>query len=895
MHMMIALVLVAYMACGGFGRRMQLSSESQRGAMPEMTEASVLAVNRALDIASEHGHAMCEAAHLAASIFSEAAGPLTVRVCSRAGVDVEEVRRAISELVKKRPSQSPPPEQSAPDSSFRRVIAEASRTMESRGDTLVSLDNLLVALYTDSKVARVLSDSGLTKNKATEATDAMRKGKKIDSKTAESTFEALEQYGIDLVERAESGKLDPVIGRDDEIRRVIQILSRRTKNNPVLVGEPGVGKTAVVEGLAQRILANDVPENMQGIGLRTLDMALLIAGAKHRGEFEERLTAVLKEVATAPEPGLILFIDEIHNVLGAGKTEGSMDAANILKPMLARGELRCIGATTHDEYKKHIEKDSAFERRFQPVKVGEPSVESTISILRGLREKYESHHGVVIEDAALVAAATLADRYISQRFLPDKAIDLIDEAMATRRVQLDSKPEELDRLERRLLQLEIEAMALKREKDDSSKKQLADVEKMIESTREEVEPLRERWETERKVGDEVRTCKERLDELRTKAAQARRAGDTHKAADLEFYAIPDLEDRLRDLEEARQAKELEQDEESSMLSRVVTETHILEIISRWTGVPVTRLSEDEMARLLSLPDRLHERVIGQDAAVDAVANSILRSRAGLARADQPTGSFLFLGPTGVGKTELAKALNAELFNGDERSLVRLDMSEYSESHSVSRLVGAPPGYIGHDEGGQLTEAVRKKPYTVVLLDEIEKAHPQVLPVLLQVLDDGRLTDSKGRIVDFKNTVIILTSNIGSQQLLEGTPEGRESALEAARRHFPPEFLNRLSDICIFDKLGQSALRKVVQKSFKTVASRLEAQGVHAILSERGADAILDASFDPQYGARPVERYLEKSVVTKLSKMMLADELPSGSEVEITADNRGNIVFEKKKH
>mmetsp|Transcript_113342 Transcript_113342/g.206179 ORF Transcript_113342/g.206179 Transcript_113342/m.206179 type:complete len:747 (+) Transcript_113342:76-2316(+) len=715
------------------------------------------------------------------------------------------------------------------------------------------------------------------------------------SEGGESTFENLEKYGIDLVERAASGKLDPVIGRDEEIRRMIQILSRRTKNNPVLVGEPGVGKTAVVEGLAQRIVANDVPDTMKGIGVRTLDMASLIAGAKYQGEFEERLTAVMKEVVDAPAPGLILFIDEIHNVLGAGKSEGSMDAANILKPMLARGELRCIGATTHDEYKKYIEKDSAFERRFQPVKVGEPSVESTISILRGLREKYESHHGVVIEDAALVAAATLADRYISQRFLPDKAIDLIDEAMATRRVQLDSKPEELDRLERRLLQLEIEAMALKREKDDSSKKQLADVEKMIESTREEVEPLRERWETERKVGDEVRTCKERLDELRTKAAQARRAGDTHKAADLEFYAIPDLEDRLRDLEEARQAKELEQDEESSMLSRVVTETHILEIISRWTGVPVTRLSEDEMARLLSLPDRLHERVIGQDAAVDAVANSILRSRAGLARADQPTGSFLFLGPTGVGKTELAKALNAELFNGDERSLVRLDMSEYSESHSVSRLVGAPPGYIGHDEGGQLTEAVRKKPYTVVLLDEIEKAHPQVLPVLLQVLDDGRLTDSKGRIVDFKNTVIILTSNIGSQQLLEGTPEGRESALEAARRHFPPEFLNRLSDICIFDKLGQSALRKVVQKSFKTVASRLEAQGVHAILSERGADAILDASFDPQYGARPVERYLEKSVVTKLSKMMLADELPSGSEVEITADNRGNIVFEKKKH
>jgi len=874
------------MACGGFGRRMQLSSESQRGAMPEMTEASVLAVNRALDIASEHGHAMCEAAHLAASIFSEAAGPLTVRVCSRAGVDVEEVRRAISELVKKRPSQSPPPEQSAPDSSFRRVIAEASRTMESRGDTLVSLDNLLVALYTDSKVARVLSDSGLTKNKATEATDAMRKGKKIDSKTAESTFEALEQYGIDLVERAESGKLDPVIGRDDEIRRVIQILSRRTKNNPVLVGEPGVGKTAVVEGLAQRILANDVPENMQGIGLRTLDMALLIAGAKHRGEFEERLTAVLKEVATAPEPGLILFIDEIHNVLGAGKTEGSMDAANILKPMLARGELRCIGATTHDEYKKHIEKDSAFERRFQPVKVGEPSVEATISILRGLREKYESHHGVVIEDAALVAAATLSNRYITQRFLPDKAIDLVDEAAATRRVQLDSKPEELDRLERRLLQLEIEATALKREKDAGSKKRLSDVQNQIANATEDISPLRERWEAERESDEALRTTKEKLEQLRVKAAQARQRGDKEKVADLEFYAIPELESRCRELEAASIAKH---EDKASMLNRAVTESHVLEIVSRWTGVPVARLNEGEKSRLLHLAERLRKRVIGQDAAVESVANSVLRSRAGLARVDQPSGSFLFLGPTGVGKTELAKALNAELFNGDERSLVRLDMSEYSESHSVARLVGAPPGYIGHDEGGQLTEAVRKRPYTVVLLDEIEKAHKKVLTVLLQVLDDGRLTDSKGRVVDFKNTVVILTSNIGSDALIEGGPDADERAKEAMRAHFAPEFLNRLSDICLFNKLEQDSLRKVVQKSFATVVKRLDARGVQASLSDSGADVILRASFEPRYGARPVERYLEKHVVTKLSKMILAGEIPSGSTVSIDADGHGQLA------
>jgi len=854
-----------------------------------LTEASIKAINRAIEIATEHGHASCEAAHLAAAIFAEEPNSVGERVCKKAGLEVEEIRRSIRRLLLKRPKQTPAPEQSAPDSSFKRVIDTASKAMKQSGDTLIALDNLLMSLFTDSKVGAALKEAGLTESIARKAVDSMRQGKKVESKTAESTFEALEKYGIDLVERAASGKLDPVIGRDDEIRRVIQILSRRTKNNPVLVGEPGVGKTAVAEGLAQRILANDVPENMKGIGLRTLDMASLIAGAKFRGEFEERLTAVMSEVTQAPPPGLILFIDEIHNVLGAGKTEGSMDAANILKPLLARGELRCIGATTHDEYRAHIEKDSAFERRFQPVKVGEPSVAATISILRGLRERYEAHHGVRIDDAALVAAAALSDRYITARFLPDKAIDLVDEAAATRRVQLDSKPEELDRLERQLLQLEIEATALKREKDADSRKRLGEVQKKIGNIREELSPLREKWEAERGRDDAVRQLKEKLDQMRVKAMQSRRTGDMQKAADLEFYAIPEAETRLRQLEtEAKEAHEAS----SSMMSRAVTETHVLEIVSRWTGVPVNKLSEGEKARLLSLPDRLHKRVIGQESAVQSVADSVLRSRAGLARADQPTGSFLFLGPTGVGKTELAKALNSELFNGDERSLVRLDMSEYSEAHSVARLVGAPPGYIGHDEGGQLTEAVRKKPYTVVLLDEIEKAHPRVLPVLLQLLDEGRLTDSKGRVVDFKNTVVILTSNIGAAALLEGHPGAKEEALTEARKYFPPEFLNRLSDICIFSPLDRQSLRKVVHKAFGAVTQRLEQRGVMAKMTDRGADAILQASFDPRYGARPVERYLEKEVVTALSKMILSGELSNGSVVQIDADSNGAMTFQK---
>jgi len=860
-------------------------------AQPELTDAANQALEKAFAVASQHGHSACDPVHLAASIFSKEPGNLGEAVCKYAGANADTVRRAISHLLLKRQRQLPCDASNAPlmpDSSLTRVIDTAAKKMKANGDSLVSQDNLLVALYTDAKVATALREAGISETKAIQGCEKMRKTVKVTTKTAEASFDALQKYGIDLVKQAAAGNLDPVIGRDDEIRRVIQILSRRTKNNPVLVGEPGVGKTAVAEGLAQRIVKNDVPESMKGIRLHTLDMSSLLAGAKYRGEFEERLRAVVKEVVEAPAPGLILFIDEIHNVLGAGASEGSMDAANMLKPMLARGELKCIGATTHDEYKKHIEKDLAFERRFQPVQVGEPSIENTISILRGLREKYEAHHGVRIQDAALVAAAVLSDRYITHRFLPDKAIDLVDEAAATQRVQLDSKPEEFDRLERKLDQLEIEATALKREKDEASQKRLVEVENQMIKTREKLAPLRQRWEVERGCEDTVRATKQKLEQLRVKAEQARREGDKEKTADLEYYAIPDLESRLRELEAASNKAV----ESSNMFSHAVTEEHVLEIVSRWTGVPVARLSEGEKARLLSLPERLRSRVIGQDVAVDAVANSVLRSRAGLARPDQPTGSFLFLGPTGVGKTELAKALNAELFNGDERALVRLDMSEYSEAHSVARLVGAPPGYIGHDDGGQLTEAVRKKPYTVVLLDEIEKAHPRVHTILLQLLDEGRLTDSKGRVVDFKNTVVILTSNIGSDALIEGTPNASEHVMQAVRGYFPPEFLNRLSDVCIFKPLKQSMLRKVVQKAFHAMAARLESTGVHAILTDTGADAILEASFDPRYGARPIERYLEQAVVTRLSKLILAGELPPGSYVQIDADNHGDLMFAK---
>merc|ERR1711933_83011 len=767
----------------------------------------------------------------------------------------------------------------------------AKKAAAANGDALIALDHLLMALFDESTIKKALDqDSGLTKKVAKGALDDIRGGKKVTSASAEDQYEALQKYGMDLVKLAEEGKLDPVIGRNEEVRRIVQILSRRTKNNPVLVGEPGTGKTAVVEGLARRILEGDVPETLKGVRLRTLDFGALVAGAKYRGEFEERLKAVLEEIKNA-DGKIVVFVDEIHLVLGAGKTDGAMDAANLLKPMLARGELRMIGATTNDEYRQHIEKDSAFERRFQKVTIHEPNVENTISMLRGLVSRYEAHHGVRISDAALVASAELSSKYITHRFNPDKSIDLLDEAAAMKRTTLDRRPEKIDQLERRILQLEIEATALKREKDKKSKEREKELRKEIQNLKETLAPINAKWEAERSHVDELKQVREKLEVLEAKSLQAERTGDFETAADLKYGAIPDLQARLAKLEsndaDRRASRSKDQDDESIM-DEVVTPEDIATVISRWTGIPVSRLSQTDRERLLKLDKRLQQRVIGQNLAIKEVTDAILRSKAGLSRENQPDGSFLFLGPTGVGKTELSKALFSELYDGDERHLVRIDMSEYQEQHSVARLIGAPPGYIGHDEGGQLTEAVRKKPYTVVLLDEVEKAHPKVLTILLQVLDEGRLTDSKGRTVDFTNTVIILTSNIGSEFLIGLTENSSADQKEAAHNavmkrvsnSFPPEFLNRLSATVVFNSLGTNELEKVVHKSMQGIKRRLMQRGVKVELERSGVKEILDESFDPSFGARPVERYLESEVVTALSRMLISGELTSGTTVHI---------------
>lgn len=885
-----------------------------------MTDATTKALQEALTIARDNGHALAEPIHLAAALFAndDGIGSRAVAKTDAAGggagmsqniVDVRQVRQAIQRAILKKPTQSPPPHEASIGSGLQKVIQRAISTAKANGDSLVALDHLLVAIYDDKPTKDALEGAGLTKKLAVKATEEIRGGRKVTSTSAEETYEALEKYGVDLVKAASEGKLDPVIGRDDEIRRLIQILCRRTKSNPCLIGEPGVGKTAVVEGLAKRILDGDVPLTLKDVALRTLDMGALVAGAKYKGEFEERLRAVLDECKQSDK--IILFVDECHLILGAGKSDGAMDAANLMKPMLARGELRMIGATTLEEYRQHIEKDAAFERRFQKVLVKEPSVEATISILRGLTDRYEAHHGIRISDAAIITAAQLSDRYITDRFLPDKAIDLIDEACSTRRVQLDSRPEKIDVLERKIMQLEIESTALAREKDKASKKRRKEVQAEISNLREDLEPLMEKWESDRGRADELKNAKEKLAGLDAKAAAAERMGDYEKAADLKYGAIPDLKSHMDNIikdEEERKAEQAEKndaDGEESMTLEVVLPKHITEIISRWTGIPANKLSQTERARLLHLGDRLKDRVVGQDGAVNDVVDCILRSKAGLARPSQPDGSFLFLGPTGVGKTELAKALFSELYDGDERSIVRIDMSEYTEPHSVSRLVGSPPGYIGHEQGGQLTEAVRRKPYTVVLFDEVEKAHTKVLTVLLQVLDEGRLTDSKGRTVDFTNTVIILTSNIGASFLLNSDDSSldhsrevaREHVMAAVRSHFSPEFLNRLSGVVMFNSLGAAQLGKICEKFMKGVKRRLAGQGIRVVLEQSGTETILDASYDRDYGARPVERYLEHTVVTKLSKMLIGGELEAGYTVFIegvSEDDSFDFVEPEKK-
>lgn len=853
------------------------------------TEKAINALGQCESLARENNHIQLYPAHIAQVLYSDRDGLLR-QLTQRIGADQQALERALKKTLVRLPKQEPPPDTITPSRSFLAWLQKCQELQKANGDSHVAVDHMILALAENADFQPVLQEAGITKVALENSVKSLRGGRKVTGGNAEETYDALNKYGHDLVEHARSGKLDPVIGRDEEIRRVIRVLARRTKNNPVLIGPPGVGKTAIVEGLAQRIARGDVPESLK-CRLFSLDMGALVAGAKYRGEFEERLKAVLKEVQDA-KGEIILFIDEIHLVLGAGKADGAMDAANLLKPMLARGELRCIGATTLEEYRKHVEKDAAFERRFQPVYVGEPSVVDTISILRGLKERYEVHHGVRIADSALVLAAQLAHRYIQGRFLPDKAIDLVDEACANTRVQLDSQPEVIDALQRRHLRLEIEATALAKEQDASSQQRLAKVKEELARIDEELKPLIAMHQKERGRIDELRQLNQKLDELRIKAAEAERRHDLTLAADLRYFAIPEVERRLREMQEEQKRQEdagnAAGEQAKSLLTEVISEDQIAEVVSRWTGIPVSKLNETESQRLLSLAERLKQRVIGQDGAVQAVAEAILRSRSGLGKSNQPIGSFLFLGPTGVGKTELAKAIAAELFD-DDRHIVRIDMSEYMEKHSVSRLIGAPPGYVGYEEGGQLTEAVRRRPYNVVLLDEVEKAHAEVLNVLLQLMDDGRLTDGQGRTVDFSNVVLVMTSNIGQEFLVGSAAAGltpaamQEMVLAQVRQHFRPEFLNRLDDVIVFSALTRDNLLNICQLMVADIGERLQQRNISLKLDDSAAKIFIEEAYDPLYGARPLRRYLERKVVTELSRMILDHgKLADNSLVTITS-------------
>jgi len=861
----------------------------------KMTDAVKTIINDATDLAEANGNASLEPIHVIFTLFQGEG--LGARVCEKVGANTGTVEAVLKKIMNKLPSQSPAPETIHASKQFKDFLKAADKHRLSNKESFMSVDHLLIATVDLKGIKEDIATVGLTADAVKDTIKQIKGNKKCESASADGEYETLEKYATDMLAVAESGKMDPVIGRDDEVRRVIQILSRRTKNNPVLIGEPGVGKTAIAEALAQRILLGDVPEGLKQ-RLYSLDMAALVAGASFKGQFEERLKSVIEEVVNSEE-GIILFIDEIHTLLGAGGSGGGMDAANILKPMLARGELRVIGATTLDEYRKHVEKDPAFERRFQKVIVGEPSVAVSISILRGLKEKYEVHHSVRIADAALVAAVQLSHRYITERFLPDKAIDLMDEACASVRVQLDSKPEEIDMLERRQLQLEVERVALSNEDDEASEVRLEAVEKEIAEIDEELGPLRLRYDRERGSVDELSKARGKLDEYRGKLAKAEQKRDLQTAADLRHYVIPECEVKIRQLEQDVDERGSGASDGEQMLSETVGADQITEVVARWTGIPVNKLGQTQKQRLLTLADQLHERVVGQDEAVDAVSEAVLRSRAGLSRPNQPMGSFLFLGPTGVGKTELAKALACELFD-DEKFMVRLDMSEYMESHAVSRLIGAPPGYAGHDDGGQLTEAVLKRPYNVVLFDEVEKAHPQVLNVLLQLLDEGRLTDGQGKCVDFCNTVVILTSNLGAMHMLEGiddetvnNPEKWEAVKEKVmgdvKSHFRPEVLNRLDDIVCFTPLNKTHLHSIVQSSVKELGSRLEERDIQIECMPSACQHILDESYDPAYGARPVRRYLEKSLTTTLSRMLIAGSLDNHMVVKIEAQD-GELMF-----